>query len=225
MKRLAFPLALLTVLAALGEPAPAAPITDKNTTFFVGRLKFSQNDGDDCSGVAEGLSQLLSRASTIQAQDEKKIRLADDSLFETPFLFMNGHDDFVLSEAELANFRRYFSHGGFLLASGCCNSPGFPAAWRREMSRVFPGETVKKIPYDNLIYHAFYNINKLTALDKNEDIHLDGLFCNGELCAVMCEDGLCCSFVMGNECNSGHGLEPEDGRKVALNIAVYSLTH
>ncbi len=223
MSRIA--LALTLAMFVLLQPLSAADSTDKNTTFFVGRLKYSQNDGNDCSGVAEELGRLLSRASTIQVQAEKKIRLSDDSLFETPFLFMNGHDDFVFSEAELANFRRYFAHGGFLLASGCCNTPGFPIAWRREMNRVFPGETVKKIAYDNLIYHAFYDIKELRALDKNQDIQLDGLFYNGELVAVMCEDGLCCSFVMGNECNAGHGLDPEDGRKVALNIAVYSLTH
>ena len=216
---------LLFLMLAICAPLFAGGKEDKDTTFFVGRLKFSQNDGNDCSGVAEELGRLLSKASTIQVQEEKKIRLADDSMFETPFLFMNGHDDFVLSDTEVANFRRFFTHGGFLLASGCCNSPGFPIAWRREMNRVFPGETVKKIPYDHLIYRSFYKIDKLMALNKNEEIQLDGLFNNGELVAVMCEDGLCCSFVMGNECNSGSGLEPETGRKVALNIAVYSLTH
>ena len=158
-------------------------------------------------------------------QEEKKIRLADDSLFETPFLFMDGHDDFVLSDTELANLRRYFAHGGFMLASGCCSSPGFPIAWRREMNRVFPGETVKKISYDQLIYHSFYNIDNITTVDTHQTIQLDGLFSNGELVAVMCQDGLCCSFAMGNECNSGHGIAPEDGRKLALNVAVYSLTH
>ena len=38
---------------------------DKNTTFFVGRLKYSQNDGNDCGGVAEELGHLLGKASTI----------------------------------------------------------------------------------------------------------------------------------------------------------------
>jgi len=225
MKRLVFSIILVAGFFASPQPLPAADSTDKNTTFFVGRLKYSQNDGNDCEGVAEELGRLLSRASTIQVQEEKKIRLADDSLFETPFLFMNGHNDFVLSDAELANLRRYFTHGGFLLASGCCNTPGFPIAWRREMNRVFPGETVQKISYDHLIYHAFYNIDNITTVDTHQVIQLDGLFSNGELVAVMCQDGLCCSFAMGNECNLGHGIAPEDGRKLALNVAVYSLTH
>jgi Domain of unknown function (DUF4159) len=204
--------------------ADTAP--DKFTTFFVGRLKYANNDGNDCGSVAEELGHLLSRASTITVQDEKKIRLADDdSLFETPFLFMDGHDDFVLSDTELGNLRRYFAHGGFMLASGCCSTPGFPIAWRREMNRVFPGEVVQKIPYDHLIYHSFYNIDHVENLENHQDVLLDGLYHDGQLVAVMCQDGLVCSFAMGNECNKGHGIDPEEARKLALNIAVYSLTH
>jgi hypothetical protein len=30
---------------------------------------------------------------------------------------------------------------------------------------------------------------------------------------------------MGNECNAGHGVPPETGRKLALNISVFALTH
>ena len=47
----------------------------------------------------------------------------------------------------------------------------------------------------------------------------------GNLVAVMCEDGLCCSFSANNTCNEGKGISPDDGQKLALNIAVYALTH
>jgi len=30
---------------------------------------------------------------------------------------------------------------------------------------------------------------------------------------------------MGNKCNDGKGVSPEDGQALALNIAVYALTH
>jgi hypothetical protein len=51
------------------------------------------------------------------------------------------------------------------------------------------------------------------------------LFYEGNLVAVMCEDGLCCAFSANNTCNTGKGVSPEDGQKLALNIAVYALTH
>jgi hypothetical protein len=198
---------------------------DKQATFFMGRVRYSSSDGNDCMGVGQELMQLVSRASTIKIQEERKVRLTDPELFETPFLFMNGHNDFVLGDAELANLRKYLSHGGFMFSSGCCTSPGFPKAWRREFSRIFPNESVKPIPYDHLIYRSFYKIDRIRCLHEPRDIQLEGIFYEGNLVAVMCEDGLCCAFSANNTCNSGKGVSPEDGQKLTLNIAVYALTH
>ena len=198
---------------------------DKLATFFMGRVKYSSNDGNDCGGVGQDLMRLVSRASTLKIQEERKVRLTDPDLFETPFLFMNGHNDFQLGEAELENVRKYLSHGGFIFASGCCTNPNFPKAWRREFSRLFPNEAVKPIPYDHLIYRSFYKIDRVRCLNEARDIQLEGLFYQGGLVAVMCEDGLCCAFSANNTCNEGKGVSPEDGQKLALNIAVYALTH
>ena len=217
--------ALVLVQMAVVTAALAQATDDKQATFFMGRVKYSANDGNDCGGVGRELMQLVSRASTIKVQEERKVRLTDPELFETPFLFMNGHNDFVLTEPELANLRKYLGHGGFFFASGCCSNPGFPKAWRREFSRIFPEEKVKTIPYDHLIYRSFYKIDRIRCLHEPRDIQLEGVFYEGNLVAVMCEDGLCCAFSANNTCNSGKGVSSEDGQKLTLNIAVYALTH
>ncbi len=212
---------------ALGA-APASlqePKGDLRATFFVGRLSFGQNEGGDCGDVGQHLVRLVSRASTIRVQEERKLELADDGLFETPFLFMNGHNDFVLSDGERENLGIYLGRGGFVFASGCCTNPEFPAAWRREFGRIFPGEVVKTIAYDHIIYRSFYKMERIRSANGNRDVHLEGLFYQGDLVAVLGEDGLCCSFSMSNSCNRGKGVEPEDAKKIALNIAIYSLTH
>jgi len=198
---------------------------DKQATFFMGRIRYSQNDGNDCGHVGEDLMKLVSKASTLKIQEERKLRLSDPELYETPFLFMNGHNEFVLTDAEIENLRKYFGHGGFFFASGCCTNPGFPKAWRREFSRIFANEKVKPIPYDHLIYRSFYKIERVRCLNEPRDIQLEGLFYQGNLVAVMCEDGLCCAFSANNTCNDGKGVSPEDGQKLTLNIAVYALTH
>ena len=198
---------------------------DKQATFFMGRVKYSSNDGNDCSGVGQDLMKLVSRASTLKIQEERKVKLTDADLFETPFLFMNGHNDFIFTEAELTNLRKYLSHGGFFFSSGCCTTPGFPKAWRREFNRIFTNEKVKPIPYDHLIYRSFYKIDRVRCLNEPRDIQLEGLFYQGNLVAVLCEDGLCCAFSAENTCNQGKGISPEDGQKLTLNIAVYALTH
>jgi len=215
----------LFLIAHFNRAAFAQAADDKHATFFMGRVRYSANDGNDCSGVGQDLMKLVSRASTLKIQEERKVRLTDPDLYETPFLFMNGHNDFVMTEAELENLRIYFSHGGFFFASGCCTNPNFPRAWRREFNRLFTNEKVKPIPYDHLIYRSFYNIDRVRCLNEPRDIQLEGLFYQGNLVAVMCEDGLCCAFSANNTCNDGKGISPDDGQKLTLNIAVYALTH
>jgi hypothetical protein len=206
-------------------PSFAQGTDDKNATFFMGRIRYSSSEGNDCPGVGQDLMKLVSRASTLRIQEERRIKLTDAELYETPFLFMNGHNDFVFTEAELENLRKYLAHGGFFFASGCCTNPDFPRAWRREFGRMFPGEKVKPIPYDHLIYRSFYKIDRVRCLNEPRDIQLEGLFYQGNLVAVVCEDGLCCAFSANNTCNTGRGISPDEGQKLTLNIAVYALTH
>jgi hypothetical protein len=216
---------LATLLLGVLPAALQAQTPDKLSTFWVGRLQFGQNEGKDCGDVGQDLVKLVSRASSIHVQGERPLKLADDGLFETPFLFMNGHGDFVLSDPELQNLRLYLAHGGFVFASGCCTNPDFPTAWKREMSRIFPGEAVRTIPYDHLLYRSFYKMDRVRSASGGRDILLEGLFHQGDLVAVIGEDGLCCSFAMDNRCNRGRGVLPDDAKKIALNIAVYALTH
>jgi hypothetical protein len=216
---------LAVAIALCAVSAVAQELTDKQATFFMGRVRYSANDGNDCGGVGQDLMQLVSRASTLAMQEERKVKLTDPELYETPFLFMNGHNDFILSDEELANLRKYLSHGGFFFASGCCTNPNFPKAWRRELARLFPNEQVQPIAYEHLIYRSFYKIDRIRCLNERRDIHLEGLFLKGRLVAVLCEDGLCCSFSANNSCNESKGVSPEDGRRLALNIAIYALTH
>lgn len=204
---------------------PAFAEDEQMSTFFVGRLKYSSNNGNDCANVGVDLIELVRRVSSIKMAEERKVKLSDESLHETPFLFMNGHHDFVLSDEEMVSLRTYFEHGGFLFASGCCTNPAFPKAWRREMGRLFPGVEVKRISYDHLIYRSFYKIDSIHAVHDQSLIYVEGLIHDGNLVAVLCEEGLCCSFSMDNSCNRGRGVPPEVGKKLAVNIAVYSLTH
>jgi hypothetical protein len=223
MKRAGLFIGLVTMLA--GALCLAQTPSNRLTTFFMGRIKYSKNNGNDCTGVGKNLARLVAQVSTIAIEDEKRMAFTDASLFETPFVFMNGHDDFVLSDAELASLRIYLDHGGFLFVSGCCTNPAFPAAWRREMARLFPGEAPRTLPYDHPVYRSFYRIDRVRSLHQNHDVKLEALFLRDRIVSVMCEDGLCCAFSMDNRCNAGRGVSPEDGKRLALNLAVYAMTH
>lgn len=217
-------LSAMTAVCCFVSPINGQLSGEQSSYFFMGRVQFSQNDGNDCASVGRNMARLMSEISTIQVRDEKKIRLTDPDLFETPFLFMNGHNDFELSESEIESLRIYLEHGGFLFASGCCTNPAFPQAWRRELRRVFK-KPVQQLDYDHPIYRAFYRVTNVRSIHRNTEVYLEGLFLGDRLVAVLCEDGLCCAFSANNNCNVGRGISPEDGKKLALNIAVYAITH
>src|SRR2546421_6258627 len=114
---------LILTLTLTALTAAPQGLDDKQATFFMGRVKYSSSDGNDCGGVGQDLMRLVSRASTLKIQEERRLKLTDAELFETPFLFMNGHNDFVLTEAEIENLSKYFIHGGVFFSSGCLPHP------------------------------------------------------------------------------------------------------
>src|SRR6266542_1244181 len=54
---------------------------DKLATFFMGRVKYSANDGNDCGNVGKDLMNLVSKASTLKIQDERRVKLTDPELY------------------------------------------------------------------------------------------------------------------------------------------------
>src|SRR5215510_6677574 len=106
----------LMAFTLLAFPLSSRPDDDKQATFFMGRVRYSSNDGNDCSGVGQDLMKLVSRASTLKIQEERKVKLTDPDLYATPFLFMNGQKHFVFTHAEIDNLKKYPSHGGFFFS-------------------------------------------------------------------------------------------------------------
>lgn len=198
---------------------------EPTATFFLGRVKYSNNDGNDCRNTGRDLMTLVSQASTLRVREEKRVAFTDPDLFETPFLFMNGHNDFTLTPEEIETLQKYFSHGGFLMASGCCSRPGFPDAWRREFARIFPGVAPVRLDYSHGIYRSMHRIDRIACNHEPRNIYLEGLTYRNHLVAVLCPDGLCCAFSMGGKCDPNRGMNEDDGKKLALNIAIYALTH
>src|SRR5579859_6723748 len=73
----------LVVSAVLALTAAGQDTADKQATFFMGRVRYSSNDGNDCGGVGQDLMHLVSRASTLAIQEERKVRLTDPELYQT----------------------------------------------------------------------------------------------------------------------------------------------
>lgn len=124
------------------------------------------NNGQITGGSLPNLLYLIGKLSRdkIKAQPEAvPLDLSSQEIFakKPPFIFLTGHRDFVLSDAEVANLQEYIKLGGCIW--GDSSLPGrrsrFDLAFRREMRRVIPDKDKDFEPLpanDDLFTKAYY---------------------------------------------------------------------
>ena len=88
-------------------------------------------------------------------------KLSDPRIFDSPILYMAGHENFELTTAEVQNLRRYLQNGGLLFAEACCGRKAFDVAFRREMGKVFPEQALSMLALNVPIFSM---PNKISSL-------------------------------------------------------------
>ena len=139
----------LIALGALLGSTPAPVLT-------VGRLHY-EGGGDwyaNPSSLPNLLTALRTRTSLRVANEERAVTLADDDLWNVPYIYMTGHGNVHWSDHDLATLRRYLLQGGFLHAD---DNYGMDQSIRRELNRLFPDHPLVEVPLDHPIYHLIYD--------------------------------------------------------------------
>jgi hypothetical protein len=141
--------AALIALGALLGSTPAPVLT-------VGRLHY-EGGGDwyaNPSSLPNLLTALRTRTGLRVANEERVVTLADDDLWNVPYIYMTGHGNVHWSDHDLATLRRYLLQGGFLHAD---DNYGMDQSIRRELNRLFPDHPLVEVPLDHPIYHLIYD--------------------------------------------------------------------
>jgi hypothetical protein len=179
----------------------------------------------DQTSIKNWLKLLGTRTDMETAEERVIIKLTDRNLYQYPMLYINGHGNIRFIEKEVEILRFYLTHGGFLFAN---DDYGLDKSFRREMRRIFPDQDLQPIPNSHPIYHSFYDLPGLPKIHEHdgEPAQGFGLFHEGRMVTY---------YVYSSDI--GDGLEdptvhPEDtpevrelAAKMAVNIAVYVLTH
>jgi hypothetical protein len=148
-------------LPSAGAPAAgAATAGDGGAGLVVARLKY--DGGGDWYGNPSSLPNLaraLRERTTVPVlrDDEARISILDPDFFSYPYVYMNGHGNVRLSDAEVARLRLYLLRGGFLFAD---DNYGMDESFRREIARVFPDRPLVEVPFDHPIYHCLYDLKQ-----------------------------------------------------------------
>ncbi len=179
----------------------------------------------DSTVIRNWLSILRERTEIETAEDRVVLKLTDHTLFKYPILYLVGHGNIRLTENEVLTLRQYLTNGGFLFVN---DDYGLDKSFRREISRVFPDQDLQPIPNSHPIYRCFYELPGLPKIHEHDSEPAQGF--------GIFEDGRMVIFYAYSS-DIGDGLEdprvhPDDtpevrelASKMAVNIAVYVLTH
>lgn len=152
------------------------------------------------------------------------VDLGDDRLFTFPFLFLTGHGNIALSDAEARRLRTYLENGGFLYAD---DDYGMDRAFRREMKKVFPQKDLVELPFQHPLYHILYPFPSGPPKTHQHDGKPPqgfGLFHNGRIVVYYTYE----SNPSDGWADPDVHNDPDDKRQEALrfgaNLVLYAMT-
>ncbi|HUP20124.1 MAG TPA: DUF4159 domain-containing protein [Gemmatimonadota bacterium] len=130
-----------------GGEAPETPLT-------VARLRYTPGDWyANPSSLPNLLAFVRDELGLPTATREAVVAATDPDLDRYPLLYLTGHGEIRLTDAEVAALRRYLIAGGTLHAD---DNFGLDDSLRREIGRIFPDEPLVEVPFDHPIYHAAF---------------------------------------------------------------------
>ncbi len=199
----------------------------RSEQFTIAQIQYG-GGGDwygDATVIRNWLQFLRARTDIDAAEDRAIIKLTEHTLYQYPMLYLVGHGNILFTESEVEALRDYLMQGGFLFVN---DDYGLDESYRREMQRIFPEQTLQPIPNEHPIYNCFYELPGLPKIHEHDSKPAQGfgLFHDGRMVVY---------YVYSADI--GDGLEdadvhPEDtpvvrelAAKMAVNIAVYVLTH
>jgi hypothetical protein len=162
----------------------------------------------------------------------KQLRLTDPGIFNSPVIYMTGHEQFELSAPEKAGLKRYLENGGVLFAEACCGRKGFDLSFRQMIASVLPDRKLTRIP---ITASLFKEPNPITAVGvtpglmqesgqaRTEPV-LMAVEINGNYGVIYSPFGLAGGWEM-SQSPYARGLNDVGAIQMGQNILNYTVTH
>lgn len=215
-------LTTLFLLPLIITPAAEAQNDDE---FKIARVQY--RGGGDWYSSPTALTNMIRFAkeqvpiSVSERYDD--VQLGSRDIFNYPFLFITGHGNISINEAEMENLRRYLETGGFLYVD---DDYGLDQYIRPYLERIFPDEDLIELPADHPIYTNVYNFPdgrppKVHEHD-NQPPQAFGLFHEGRMVAL---------YTYESNPSDGWAYDEHDNPKAVtdaalqfgVNLLVYAL--
>jgi hypothetical protein len=215
-------------------------LTGKNTfamgetsKFVFVQMEYSQGNWNTRPNAGKRLMWEVVKRTSIEARlDTTTIRPSDIRLFEYPFLYMSGDNEFPpFTEAEINNLRLYLEFGGTLLIDDCIGKTdfGFDKSARREVKRLFPNKALERLPAEHTIFKSFYLLNRAYGRIAEKSF-LEGITLGDRTVIIYSQNDLGGAWskdTLGNweyEVTPGGETQRNMAFRLGINIIMYALT-
>ncbi len=182
-----------------------------------------------------GLSMLLNtfheKTKAPVRYERKTVDIAGKKLFDAPFIYFTGHNDFALTEQERSNLASYISRGGIVFAEACCGRAAFDQAFRQELKGILPGSKLEVLPNEHIIFR-FPNViegvvprpplARQLGVEGKIQPRLEAISLDGHIAVLYSPWGLSCGWEMA-QCPYCRGIESNDSLALGVNILSHIL--
>src|SRR5205085_1744671 len=184
-------------------------------SFKIGLLKYN-GGGDWYANLETSLPNLIKFSNenlgTNINPEQAIVEAESPEIFNYPFVHMTGHGNWVLSNAEAENLRKYLVGGGFLHID---DNYGLDPYVRPQMKKVFPELDFVELPFNYPIYHQKYEFpNGLPKIHEHDGKPAQGF-------GIIYEGRLVCFYSY--ECDLGDGWEDYEIHKDSPDIHLKAL--
>jgi len=161
----------------------------------------------------------------------KEMKLSDRRIFDSPLLYLTGHENFQLRQSGIEQLRGYLTNGGFLFAEACCGRKGFDLTFRRAMRQVLPTHTLEKIPQDSVLFAQPNDLRTVAvtptlAADVGQPTvvpRLEGIVLEGHYGVIYSPFGMAGGWEI-SQSPYARGYNDVASIKLGQNILMYAVT-
>jgi hypothetical protein len=190
----------------------------------------------------EGLTRLTlvkgRQVSVFNGSGGQRLSLADESIFDFPFLYAVEVGRWSLSTQEIVTLREYLQRGGFMITDDFHGSEEW-SGFINVMQRVFPDRPIVDIPDNDEVFHVLYDLDEriqipgLAALYNGMTHERDGV--DPHWRGIYDEEGRL-MVVINHNMDLGDAWEHADtpgypepmtamAYRFAVNYVIYAMTH
>jgi len=163
---------------------------DSKLRFSTLRHNNPENDARN-DGLRRLCFEIMQRTSLEMDLASSSVSMEDDTLFDTPLLYLYGDQPFnPWPESWVFALNRHLTYGGFLLVdSDATAGEGFDQSIRREVARIFPGREMVKLDREHTVYKSFYLLTEQAGRIM-EKPYLEGVDVDDRTPLVYCRNDL-----------------------------------